>query len=141
MEITRKLEADVGHRLMRHGGKCRNAHGHRYVWEVTCRPRTGGGLDDVGRVIDFSVVKDLVGGWIDRQLDHAFVFEKGDPIGSYLVSTDQRCFEMAVPPSAENFASLVFGVAQDALDAHGIVVTRVRCHETPNCFADAYGRL
>jgi 6-pyruvoyltetrahydropterin/6-carboxytetrahydropterin synthase len=131
--ITRKLECDTGHRLMGHESKCRNVHGHRYVFEVTCEAPK---LDDVGRVIDFSVVKAEVGTWIDDNWDHAFVFQAGDPIETFLRDHNQRRFMMMAPPTAENMGALLLGVARDLMQKHGITVTRVRCHETPNCVAE-----
>ena len=61
VRITRRLEIDSGHRLMKHEGKCRNYHGHRYVFEATVE---GPGLDEVGRIVDFSVIKERLGGWL-----------------------------------------------------------------------------
>lgn len=132
--ITRKLEADVGHRLMGHESKCRNVHGHRYVFEVEV---SADELDTVGRVIDFSVIKEKLGGWLDEHWDHAFLFQKGDPIESFLEAHDQRRFMMMVPPTAENIAHLFRGVAIDLMAEHGIKVESVRVWETPNCFATA----
>lgn len=76
--ITRRLEIDAGHRLMNHESKCRNVHGHRYVFEVTVGAEN---LDGSGRVIDFGVVKQELGGWLDEHWDHGFIYQRGDPVG------------------------------------------------------------
>jgi 6-pyruvoyltetrahydropterin/6-carboxytetrahydropterin synthase len=152
-EITRRLEIDMGHRLLAHEGKCANYHGHRYVFDITC---TAAALDRVGRIVDFSVVKQLVGGWIDENLDHGMILQRGDPmirslilmqpgvVGSVADEQAMRIHQLASPrllivdysPTAENIARLVFARAADLLAPHGVRVTRVRCWETPNCWAD-----
>lgn len=130
--ITRRLEIDTGHRLMGHESKCRNVHGHRYVFEVEVSAPE---LDKVGRVIDFSVIKTELGGWLDEHWDHAFIYQKGDPIEAFLKAEDQRHFMMLVPPTAENIGALFKGVAQDLMTPHGIKVNSIRVWETPNCVA------
>jgi 6-pyruvoyltetrahydropterin/6-carboxytetrahydropterin synthase len=134
VSITRKLEIDTGHRLMGHESKCRNVHGHRYVFMVTC---TAPDLDAVGRVIDFSVIKSVLGGWLDKYWDHAFIYQNGDPIGVWLRTYDQRCYEFESPPTAENIAQFFLGRAQDLMAPYEIEVTKVVVWETPNCYAEA----
>jgi 6-pyruvoyltetrahydropterin/6-carboxytetrahydropterin synthase len=53
MKVIRRIEIDAGHRLLKHEGKCRNLHGHRYVFEVEAQSKQ---LDSVGRGIDFSIL-------------------------------------------------------------------------------------
>jgi len=133
-EITRSFDIDVGHRLLRHEGKCRSAHGHRYTVEVSCKAVSR--LDDVGRVIDFSVVKDEVGGWLDRMFDHGFVIQQGDPLEEWLDAHDQKHQVLDCPPSIENLTREWFDGAATLLAVHGIVVTKVRGYETAKCWAE-----
>ena len=63
------------HRIPRHESKCAAFHGHRYAAELTCLAP----LDDRGRVIDFGVVKERVGGWIDENWDHTAILQRDDP--------------------------------------------------------------
>ena len=72
---TRKIEFDSAHRVMKHESKCRHLHGHRYVAEITA---AADGLDDLGRVIDFSVLKSVVGGWVDDAWDHGTLANDAD---------------------------------------------------------------
>ena len=131
--ITRRLEIDAGHRLQKHESKCRHVHGHRYVFEVTCAADE---LDEVGRVIDFSVVKEKVGGWLDEALDHGFIVERSDPIAEMLAPIT-KLYVMPSPPTAENLAVLVLAQARELLEGNGLRVVRVVCYETPNCWAEA----
>ena len=60
---TRRLEFDSAHRVMNHEGKCKMLHGHRYVLEASFSAKK---LDELGRVIDFGVIREgefSVEGW------------------------------------------------------------------------------
>lgn len=135
LTITRRLEIDAGHRLEKHESKCRNAHGHRYVFDVEFSPVHT--LDSLGRVIDFSVIKSVLGGWLDHNWDHAFLYQSGDPIGEWLLANDQKCYSMSQAPTAEFIATYFLQVARGLMASYGIEVVSVRCWETPNCYAEA----
>ncbi len=132
--ITRRLEFDYGHRVLGHEGKCRNLHGHHGVAEVKVGcPR----LDDVGRVVDFSVVKELVGGWINEHWDHNLLLNPQDPQLDHLCDTEAQ-LPYVMPdgnPTAENMAQVLFVTAASLLASHGVKVIAVTVWETPNCKA------
>jgi 6-pyruvoyltetrahydropterin/6-carboxytetrahydropterin synthase len=140
--ITRRLEFDAGHRVPGHAGKCRFPHGHRYVVEVTCEAPQ---LDAAGFVVDFGVVKERVGGWIDSNMDHAFLVGSEDKamlvaLESFRLHSpggEERVLVMLDPPTAENIAALVLREARRLLADSRLSVTHVRVYETPNCWADA----
>lgn len=136
---TRRLEIDAAHRLLNHEGKCRNYHGHRYVFDITV---TADALDDVGRIIDFGVVKQLVGGWLDEKWDHGIILQQGDPMLAWLdtcgITPAPKHFVLVLPPTAENLARYMYQVATSLLLPMGVRVINVRCWETPGCWAD-YG--
>lgn len=137
--ITRRLEIDAGHRLLRHEGKCRGVHGHRYAFELTV---TAPLLDAVGRVVDFSVVKNLVGCWLDEEWDHGLLLQEGDPLIE-MFRGDPLTKLVVVPwsPTIENLTWAVHASAVrlfKATDSH-IEVVSVRGYETPNCWADYHG--
>ena len=148
-QITRRLEFDYGHRVLGHEGKCANLHGHRGVAEVTMESRTGA-LDKIHRVVDFSVVKNIVGSWIDENWDHNMLLNSEDPLlfkTSNCAEDDKRVlFGPKTPyvflnanPTAEIMAHWLYMVAQGLLKTHGIRVVNVRIYETPNCCADYPG--
>jgi 6-pyruvoyltetrahydropterin/6-carboxytetrahydropterin synthase len=132
-QITRRLEIDMGHRLLAHEGKCANYHGHRYVFDITCAAEE---LDGVGRVVDFSVVKELVGGWLDANWDHGMILQSGDPLIQMLTDVGSRLYVVRCSPTAENLARLLCEQAATLLKPSGVRVVGVRCWETPNCWAD-----
>jgi len=144
-EITRKLEFDAGHRVPLHESKCKTPHGHRYVVEVTV---TAPRLTEEGFVIDFGKVKSIVGGWIDDNLDHTMIYQKGDILMEamrdecYVQDGDgtlREWYVLPYPPTAENLARHLFGKANELLNFAGMFVKRIRVWETPNCFADWSG--
>lgn len=155
-QITRRLEFDAGHRLVGHESKCANLHGHRYVAEVTCQ---ADGLDDVGRVVDFSVVKQKVGGWIDEYWDHNMILNEKDSLtglwaeyeessegdsaaGTHRINEAYAIFNGKAPyivpfnPTAENMVKYLFAKSQQLLQDYPIKVVKIRLYETPNCWAD-----
>ena len=133
--MTKRLEIDAGHRLVGHEGKCAHLHGHRYAFEITC---SADALDNVGRVIDFSVIKQHVGGWLDKHLDHGFIVNVQDhALGAFLLETGSKCYVMDGNPTAENLAALVLWEARVLLGPFGVHVVSVRCYETPTSSAEA----
>ena len=60
---TRRIQFASGHRVLGHENKCRHIHGHNYVAFIHAEAEQ---LDSIGRVIDFGVLKDKFGGWIDE---------------------------------------------------------------------------
>ena len=119
---------------MRHESKCRHLHGHRYTVEVTVKAE---GLDGLGRVIDFGVVKQVFGAWVDRHLDHGTVLNQDDAeLLSVCQRNDWKCFQMEGNPTAENLAKLLHDQASELLRPHAVQVAGVRIYETPNCWAD-----
>lgn len=132
--ITRKIEFCAGHRVCGHETKCANLHGHNYTAYFECFAPE---LDDIGRVVDFSVIKDTMKGWIDANWDHRMVMWHGDPLVDPVVSMDQNPYLMAVNPTAENMAVLLLEIANDLLTPHGVACSKVTLWETPNCYAEA----
>ncbi len=74
--IVQRFEWDAMHRIPGHEGICKAFHGHRYAAEFSL---TADRLDALGRVVDFYVIEDVLGGWIERHFDHtAILYAKDD---------------------------------------------------------------
>ena len=75
MQAVRRIQFCAGHRVKGHEGKCANVHGHNYVayFHAESPSNQKNSLDEVGRVIDLSVLKTKIGGWIDENWDHRFL--------------------------------------------------------------------
>jgi 6-pyruvoyltetrahydropterin/6-carboxytetrahydropterin synthase len=147
--VTRKLEFDAAHRVLGHGGRCKHLHGHRYLVEVAV---CSSYLDELGMVVDFSLLKDRVGKWIDDNLDHNIILNDKDPLlmavqeckgNSSLIGQEatEAIFAGRAPyvmqgnPTAENLAGLLFWKAVNLLPTMLLVVSVV-VWETPNCRAE-----
>lgn len=137
MNVTRVLEFDAAHRVMNHESKCATLHGHRYKIEIVARADK---LDAIGRVIDFSVLKDKVGGWIDLHWDHTTIVCKDDRdtiAGLFMIPGYKPCWLAPWNPTAENMADhLLRVVCPEVLAGLGVEVFKVVVHETPNCRAE-----
>jgi 6-pyruvoyltetrahydropterin/6-carboxytetrahydropterin synthase len=133
---TRRIEFDAAHRVVGHEGKCKHLHGHRYALEATF---AGSSLDELGRVVDFAVIKELLGNWINDHWDHATIlFDKDKALGTAITGvTGQKIFYMPSNPTAENMAEYVLHtVCADLFGDMPIRCVRIRLYETPNCYAE-----
>lgn len=136
--ITRRFEFDAAHRVWGHEGKCQHLHGHRYLADVTVSSPE---LDSLGRVVDFSVLKEKIGKWIDENWDHNAIFNSNDPLAALPWGSRSRLGSRAPyilfdqNPTAEVLAEFLFGKADVLLD-EPLKVVSVRIYETPNCSAE-----
>lgn len=144
--ITRYHDISCGHRVVGHEGKCRFLHGHNYRIHFTCEAKE---LDSIGRVIDFSVVKEKLCMWLEDNWDHKFLVGSSDPMvsrGGLLnpcspsVETLSILSGSIVPvpfnPTAENMAHhLVTVVGPQQLAGTGVQLRSVMIEETAKCSA------
>jgi 6-pyruvoyltetrahydropterin/6-carboxytetrahydropterin synthase len=136
--ICRKFRIDAGHRVYKHEGKCAHIHGHSYEFWVYLRSKN---LDQLGRVIDYGVIKDSVGTWLEDHWDHAMLLYNMDPIVVHWniggMFSGMKCYFLSCNPTAENLARELLYKVSDMFYGSGLEVDRVVCWETPNCFAEA----
>lgn len=62
-QITKKFDMDCAHLLSGYEGACKNLHGHTYKVLITI---SGELLDDLGMLVDFSKIKELIHGRYDH---------------------------------------------------------------------------
>lgn len=143
-KCARSFEFDYAHRLLNHGGHCGNLHGHRakVIIEVkSMLNEKNDGLDHVGRVIDFSVIKELIGKWIDENWDHNSIINIEDKelmSVSHLFGFTKRPFIMSGNPTSELMAEYLLKTAcPELLGPIRIKATKVTFYETPSCYAEA----
>lgn len=165
-EVIRSHEICAGHRVVGHESKCRHLHGHNYVFHFHVAPKLDGqikslakeyevesaALDQVGRVIDFSVVKSTLCEWLETNWDHRFLhWEKDELIRGViiLVENDNRdgfvprdqvdhlynsFVELPFNPTAENLAAyMVEVIGPRLLDEHGVELVKCTIEETSKC--------
>jgi 6-pyruvoyltetrahydropterin/6-carboxytetrahydropterin synthase len=156
ISITRYHDISCGHRVVGHESKCRFLHGHNYRIHFTC---TAEKLDDLGRVIDFGVVKSALCMWLEDNWDHKMLLWDRDPLLSLLdeikmpmqVSPEQpsprheaaqnlagSIVEVPFNPTAENLGDyLLETIGPARLAGTGVRLIKVRIEETRKCSAVA----
>lgn len=167
--VIRSHEICAGHRVVGHESKCRHLHGHNYKFHFKVTPKKTfsedyvksvsgfaleGSLDDVGRVIDFSVVKTTLCQWLEDNWDHKFLhWEQDSMINSLIVVASTKFARennlvtdedydpffnslVALPfnPTAENLAAyMVDVIGPQLLDQYGVELVECTIEETSKC--------
>lgn len=160
--VIRSHEICAGHRVVGHESKCRHLHGHNYKFHFKVAPKVPykvmdeaefaalKQLDDVGRVIDFSVVKTTLCQWLEDNWDHKFLHWSRDNLidalkiaasrpSCPLEHEDHEHFLgslVALPfnPTAENLAAyMVDVIGPQLLDQYGVELVECTIEETSKC--------
>lgn len=133
---SRIFNFDAAHRVKDHESKCKHLHGHRFLVEATFA--TDLGLDAVGRIIDFGVLKETLGKWIDDNLDHSTIlFSEDQQLGKSISEyTGQDIFYLPYNPTAENIAHYLFTEVCPKLFSGNVKCIKIKIHETPNCYSE-----
>lgn len=170
--VIRSHEICAGHRVVGHESKCRHLHGHNYVFHFKVQPKEvmveldypegfpghitePGKLDQLGRVIDFSVVKSTLCHWLEDNWDHKFLHWEEDHLVNGIVNlidsdnrpgfveeSDEASFRNSlVPlpfnPTAENLAAHMVNVVGPMLLAkHGVELVSCTIEETSKCHVE-----
>ena len=112
-EIVVEQQIESAHFLRGYKGKCENVHGHTYGVVVRLRAAK---LNEIGLVFDFSDVKRLLDGILDKY-DHRLLNE--------VPPFDQE------NPSAENIAAAVSHQLEAQLGGSHVEVAAVEVWENP----------
>ncbi len=147
IHAVRRLQFCAGHRVYKHESKCANVHGHNYVVFLHARAKVdsklvrsvGAGLDELGRVIDFAVLKERFAPWIEANWDHGFIVWKNDKeaIAALSQISEQKIYLLEANPTAENMAlHLLRVVAPAVLEGSAVELAKVVLWETENCFVE-----
>ena len=133
--VTRYHDISAGHRVVGHEGKCQHLHGHNYRVHFTVE---SGGLDAVGRVLDFSAVKDHLCRWLEDEWDHRMLIWKDDPMLDALSELDPEGVHV-VPfnPTAENMAECLLRVVGPLVLPPDVRLIEVTVEETRKCSSTA----
>ena len=141
LSLIRQLKFCAGHRLYRHESRCAFFHGHNYRVDIEVAGADGGAeVDSVGRVVDFSLIKQRMNGWLDQNWDHAFLIfeEDANALAAIRMVEPTKYFVMPWNPTAENMARyLLEVVAPSVLGDLGVVALRVAVWETDESCAIA----
>ena len=122
VEVTKEFTFDSCHHLLDYVGKCANPHGHTYKLQVTLK----GTLDNIGMVLDFSILKKVVKERIIEKLDHKDLNK-----------------ELHFNTTAENMCVWIFDKLNndERIIKSKAKVVKVRLWETPTSFAEYKGEV
>lgn len=149
IQASRYHDISCGHRVVGHEGKCALLHGHNYRVHFRCvAPTTG--VDKVGRIIDFGVIKSTLCAWLENEWDHKFLAWRDDKLMDNIrfILAEHACVEeqqgftksiVWVPfnPTAENMAHYLLTVIGPRLLPAHVRLTEVIIEETRKCSAGA----
>jgi len=142
-KAMRYHDISCGHRVVGHENKCRHLHGHNYRIHFECV----GELDSLGRVIDFSVIKEKLCMWVENNWDHKFLAWENDSLikglkeTAFLEPAEQLIFSESIVfvpfnPTAENMCQyLVQVIGPQQLLGTGVTLQKVVIEETAKCHA------
>ena len=114
VEVVKDFTFDSCHHLNNYEGKCKNLHGHTYKLQVGVKSS----LNEIGMVIDFNKLKEIVNNIIIDKVDHTNLNE---------------CFPFNT--TAENMVVYIY----DKLKSIGLSISFIRLWETPTSFAEYRG--
>lgn len=153
LTVRRFHDFSAGHRVVGHEGKCIGIHGHNYRIHFEC---IAAALDDLGRVIDFSVIKSKLCNWLEDTWDHRTLLWEKDPIArdllniafnpniegwlgnEFLMAINNSVVMVPFNPLAEQMAEyLLTTVGPVQLKDTGVTLIRVQVDETRKCSATA----
>ena len=96
-------------------------------------------LDDLGRVIDFGVIREVLGAWIDENFDHNTILcSKDKNLGEKIASeTGQKIYYIEENPTAENIANYVLTeICPKLFVDKNVKCVAIKLYETPNCYVN-----
>lgn len=129
---TRYHDFSTGHRVYGHESKCAHLHGHNYRIHLTVEADA---LDSVGRVMDFSAIKEHLCYWLEEEWDHKFLVWEQDPFAQALKELDfNGTVVVNFNPTAENMGQyLIDVVGPQQLEGTGVRLVSVNIEETRKC--------
>jgi 6-pyruvoyltetrahydropterin/6-carboxytetrahydropterin synthase len=132
MIAKRYHDISCGHKVYGHEGKCSYLHGHNYRVHFYIK----GDTDSIGRVLDFSVIKEKLCYWLENNFDHRFLVWKEDPDSLKLFNIDNTVVITEFNPTAENIAKyLVDEIAPLQLKGTNCKLIKCEVEETRKCSA------
>ena len=136
--IKKHFSFAAGHRLSKHGGLCKNIHGHNYdVWVTIRSPK----LNESDMVMDFGDLKGIVQPYLN-QYDHCLIVNQKD-VQWMNPLVEEMKFKATImdhedrDPTAEVMAEVFFKFISDLFTRmfDDVQVDQVEVFENPNSSA------
>ena len=142
IRLTKEFSFEAAHALDGYDGPCREIHGHSYRLFVTVKgaPLADAGHPKQGMVMDFGLLKSIVGQEIIARFDHSLILQRtaaSDDLRATLASRFDNLVEVDYRPTCENMLA-DFAARIQARLPQGISLHALRLHETATSFAEWY---
>ncbi len=132
MKIAKEFHWEMGHRLPKHFGKCKNIHGHSYRMFVELE----GDIDSNGMIMDYYDLKKIVNPIVE-DLDHAFmVYEKDKQIIEFLESMKSKKVIVEFQSTVENICKYILHKIKEQEIPANVNKLRVRIFESIDDYAE-----
>ena len=102
--ITKRIEVAGSHRLdLSYPSKCSTLHGHNWVITISCKAKE---LNSDGMVVDFSVIKNQIHGYLDHgNFNELLPFNPtAENIARWICDRIPTCYRVEVQESEGNVA-------------------------------------
>ena len=140
MRITKEFTFEMSHVLTGYDGACSQIHGHSYRMAVTLEgePCRDAASPKRGMVLDFGLLKRIVGECVAGRFDHSLVIlvdERTEELRRVLRKHFERVREVDFQPTCELLAVHFAGLVKKELP-EGVRLVMLRLYETATSYAD-----
>lgn len=140
IRLTKEFSFEAAHALEGYDGACREIHGHSYRLFVTVKGEPAGdeGNPKCGMVMDFGVLKRIVGEEIVARMDHALVLRRTDgnaALREALAARFEHIVTVEYQPTCEHMLA-DFAARLRARMPEGVELYSLRLHETATSYAE-----
>lgn len=144
IRLTKEFSFEAAHALEGYDGPCREIHGHSYRLFVTVKgcPVTDESDPKWGMVMDFGVLKRIVGEEIVSRFDHALVLRAHGtrcPLYDMLTERFANVVFVGYQPTCENMLA-DFAARIRARLPEGVELWSLRLHETATSYAEWFAQ-
>jgi len=136
--VGKSFKLEIGHKLLKHQGKCKNLHGHSLKLEVNIASDS---LNENDMVMDFSDLKDIMSDLVE-EWDHSILLNLHDTeLIDFCEKTGSKYVAFDQDPTSEVIAKTIYDFLSEGIKNLGkeIEAFEVVVHETENSVA-SYGK-
>ena len=136
IRVSKEFAFETAHALDMHDSKCRNIHGHSYKLTITVlgEINTDDSQSDVGMVIDFTDLKNIVKKEVVDKLDHALIL-KSDSRFRGIEKNNDKTIYVDYHPTCENLLTEIVELIANKLPK-GVELVYAKMNETANSFSE-----
>ena len=132
MKVAKEFKWEMGHRLPKHFGNCKNIHGHSYKMIVEFE----GELNNDEMIIDFYDIDRIIKPLVEK-LDHAFMVNNNDKeVIEFLEKIKSKKLVVDFNSTVENICNFVLKEIKKFELPENILSVTVRIYETNEDYAE-----